>query len=168
MKTIVKVYFSLLSVLWFSPSLAQTAIGYNVHIGPLTINCADALGNSVMNYSAPTNQAAVATIINAGPAVVMNMQIMGNSSMAFNVFTYAHECAHHYLGHVINPNFILHPQQELDADCQAAKTTRNFGWLPPQYFATAMQTLYTFIQDSSHPPGPVRVQYASSCYSTIP
>ena len=159
---------SLLLSQLFLPCHAQVPIGPSVQIGPLTIFCVDALGNQVMNYAGPTNQTAVATVVNGGPAIVVDTAALGQAPWAFDVFTYAHECAHHYLGHVIHPTYIPVPAHELAADCMAAKTTRNYGWLPLPQFNVAMQVRYTFAADPAHPPGPMRVRNASACYSNPP
>jgi hypothetical protein len=121
-----------------------------------------------MNYAAPTNQTAVATIVNGGPAIVMDTTALRSVPLAFAVFTYAHECAHHCLGHVIQPSYLPNPAHELAADCMAAKTTRNYGWLPLSQFNVAMQVLYTFSADPSHPSGPFRVKNATACYHNPP
>jgi len=140
-------------------------IGQSVNIGALSAFCIDPLGNQVMNYSDPTGQLAVATIVTGGPAIVLNTGALVNAPWAFAVFTYAHECAHHYLGHIIQPSYFPNPPHELAADCIAAKSTRNYGWLPPQQFYAAMQVLYNFNADPGHPDGPTRVQNATACYN---
>lgn len=171
MKNVWRMIVTLFLMLSFSATATAqggpTPIGNIVHIGSITIQCVDPYGNQVQNYFDPNlNQAAMASVIYGGPAIIMNPQILHNYGVPFSVFAYAHECAHHYLGHVVNPSYAPNPQHELSADCYAAKSARDYGWLPKPYFWSAMQVLYGFQADPSHPPGPYRVQNAQQCYNT--
>jgi hypothetical protein len=152
----------------FAFSCFAQPIGYSVQMGPISVNCVDGAGNSVVNHSGVTGQAAMSTFIGGQPAIVLDFQSLWKTPLEFGIFTYAHECAHHYLGHVINASYVYVKKHELDADCAAAKVTRNYGLLSPAGFGVAMSVLSTFPGDIGHPPGPVRVQNATACYNTVP
>lgn len=140
------------------------SIGNSVQIGPITAFCKDPFGNQVKNYAGSIGQAAMASIVGSGPAIVIDPSAMGIYPPAFRVFTYVHECGHHVIGHVIGVNPT--PSRELQADCYAAKKTRDLGWLSSADFNVAMQVLSTFVADAGHPSGQVRVANARNCYRT--
>jgi hypothetical protein len=166
MKSFLPTFYLVLCCLFVSPGYSQFApMGPTVQIGPVTAFCADPLGNQVMNYAGSTGKIAMATVVNSGPAIVLDAHRLGEAPWAFAVFAYVHECAHHYLGDVINVSWVPNPQLELAADCFAAKATRDYGWLPQAQFDVAMSVLNNFVADAQHPPGPYRVQNAQACYS---
>jgi hypothetical protein len=152
----------------FAFSCFAQPIGYSVQMGPISVNCVDRTGTPVMNHSGVTGQAAMSTFIGGQPAIILDFQSLWKTPLEFGIFTYAHECAHHYLGHVINASYNLNKQHELDADCAAAKVTRSYGLLSPSAFAIAMNVLNTYPGDNAHPPGRDRVQNAYACYNTMP
>ena len=82
----------------------------------------------------------------------------------FQIFTYVHECGHHFNRDVLGA--YNNSTSELNADCYAAKMTRKLGWLNPSDFRIAMNVLSTFKPSAFHPPGHVRVDNAESCYNT--
>lgn len=152
----------------FASICFSQVIGTSVQIGTVTVECHDALGNQVVNHSGFTGQAAMSSIIGGWPAIVLDFQSLSMAPLEFSIFTYAHECAHHTLGHIIHASFAPVPQQEFAADCLAAKFTRDHGFLSHSQFDVAMSVLNTFPGDIAHPPGPDRVQNAISCYTTLP
>jgi len=158
----------LLGLFSISSNAVPIPIGPVVTIGGGTFSCVDPLGHQVMNYSAPTNQIAVATMLNGASAIVLDLNVLGNTAWQFELIAYAHECGHHFLGHVLNPSYTPNPGHELAADCWAAKTTRDYGWLSPADYSVAMSVLYTFPGDVVHPSGSVRVQNSNACYNTVP
>jgi len=147
-----------------STARAQTLLGPAVRIGPLTAHCADPNGKVVMNYAAPTPMTAQAAVLYGGPAIFLNFAVLNNYPPQFQVFTYVHECGHHFNGDILLG--VNNSTSELNADCYAAKMTRNLGWLNPQDFAVAMSVLKTFKQDPTHPSGAVRKANAENCYNT--
>jgi hypothetical protein len=91
----------------------------------------------------------------------MNPLVLNQQPPVLQLFWYAHECAHHVLGHIVNPNLT----NEASADCWAVKTGRQQGWFPPGAF----QLLAQVLQNSpgsiwGHLPGPARIQNMMACY----
>ena len=152
----------LLSVL-FPAVRAQIPLGPTVNIGPVTAGCTDPLGNTVLNYVSPTPLGAQAVALYGRPAIILNVAVLSTFPTQFQVFTYIHECGHHFNGDVLG---MYGHMSEFNADCYAAKITRNFGWLNPADFGVAMSVLKTFLPDATHPPGPARVANAENCYNT--
>jgi hypothetical protein len=154
------------SALLFSPaSPAQSFVGVSVNIGPLTVHCHDAMGSLVKNYSAPMGQAAMSTVIGGWPAIIVSPGHIATQPVQFAVFTYAHECAHHSLGHIATMGMIPSHAMEYAADCRAAIDVKNAGWLPAPDFNVAMSVLYAFPGSPTHPPGPARVAHAWNCFN---
>ncbi len=167
MRTRASIFFMIAIACVTSAASAQyAAIGTTIGIGPVTAFCRDPYGNSVMNYSGSINQAAMSSVVASGPAIVVDPHVMNSYPTAFQIFTYVHECGHHALGHVVGVNPT--PTREFQADCYAAKKTRDLGWLSSAGFNTAMQVLQTFPADSGHPSGPARVANARKCYQAFP
>lgn len=133
-----------------------------VQIGPLTAYCRDPYGITVVNYFRPTSMGAMASVVRGGPAITVDPGFAASVGWAFNVFTYVHECGHHFLGHILGAPVSMW-DRELAADCYAAKMTRNLGWLSDGDFAIAMNRLATFRGSATHPPGPARVANAQAC-----
>ena len=145
------------------PGYSMMGPGYPVvHIGALTAYCNDPFGNPVRNFITPNSMGAMATVVGGAPAIVVDPAFSANSSWEFNVFTYVHECGHHFHGHVIG-TYASYWQREHEADCYAARMTKRLGWLNDTAFNIAMMTLSTFPGSATHPPGPQRVAHAQSC-----
>lgn len=157
---------ALVALLLSPTSRAQTYIGVAVQIGPLTVNCRDAAGTLVRNFEMPMAQAAMSTVAFGGPAIFISSGQLQSLPIQFAVFTYAHECAHQSLGHVLMYGKIPSHAMEFGADCRAAADVRKAGWLLPHQFDMAMKVLYTFPGSTTHPPGPARVANAWNCYNS--
>lgn len=100
---------------------------------------------------------------NGEPVMILNPAVMNRLPPTMQLFWYAHECAHHVLGHMANPG----PANESMADCWAVRTGRDQGWFPPQAFE---QLVYTLGNSPGsvwgHLPGPARIQNMASCYQS--
>lgn len=148
---------------WGNAAHAQVGPGYPVvHIGPLTAYCNDPLGTPVINYITPNSMGAMAAAVRGWPAIVVDPAFSANVTWEFNVFTYVHECGHHFHGHLLGAP-ASHWERELAADCYAARMTNQLGWLDDAAFDIAMMTLAGFPGSKTHPPGPMRVANARSC-----
>jgi hypothetical protein len=100
-------------------------------------------------------QGAVASRDTAGnPIIYIDPTIMGNWTMS-RMFTLAHECAHHKLGHSTpqgmwwrNSNYWSTRAQELEADCWAAQELLQIGDV-----ADLRRTIVQFASQGPMPPG---------------
>jgi len=79
-----------------------------------------------------TDRQALALVDNAGPYIYVDRGVMANWT-ASRLFTLAHECGHHRLGHT-TPHGLIHRttrfgtrNQELRADCWAAEALTELG-----------------------------------------
>lgn len=129
------------------------------------LKCNDSLGRNIAYIQKPIGiQAAEAnTASNGTPLIIVSLNLYSQLDPAVAEFTNAHECAHHYYGHLTggmprNPKHV-----EFDADCFAIKYMRTVGHLNPAAFAQVRQFLGGLIADRSHPSGQDRVQYAVQC-----
>jgi hypothetical protein len=132
-------------------------------VGGVTVSCNDFRGLPVTLLTNPAwHDAGTATLGPGGqPIIILNSSTMEALHPVFQLFLYAHECAHHALGHIINRNLL----NEAEADCWAVKTGRQQGWFPPQAF----QGLIVLLGNSQgspwgHLPGPGRIQNMINCY----
>jgi hypothetical protein len=69
------------------------------------------------------------------------------------LFVYAHECAHQLFG-----------SDEATADCWAARTGREQGWLRPDDLPLIARTFAASPGDWTHAPGPIRAAHLARCY----
>jgi hypothetical protein len=126
------------------------------------VSCVDFQGRPVALSAAPQlPDVGAARIFNGQPVILMNPLVLNQQPPVLQLFWYAHECAHHVLGHIVNPNLT----NEASADCWAVKTGRQQGWFPPGAF----QLLAQVLQNSpgsiwGHLPGPARIQNMMACY----
>lgn len=115
---------------------------------------------SVLNYNVP--DVAMANLApNGAPVIQYNPMVLARLSAQTRVFFYAHECAHHALGHA----FMSIPfQQEQDADCWAIRTLVHRGILNSGDDVTAVQRDLSFSPgDWTHVPGPQRQFNLRAC-----
>jgi hypothetical protein len=96
------------------------------------------------------------------PVMMLNPMVISSLPPIMQLFWYAHECAHHALGHIANRNIF----NEAAADCWAVRTGKSQGWFPPQAF----QQLIIMLGQSrgspwGHLPGPQRIQSMLICYT---
>src|ERR1700756_2461899 len=146
--------FLLLLVLLISPSvLAQ--VTYE--------GCHDINGLAVASVrNDAINDVAMATIYNGAPVIFYNVRVLTWLSSATRRFFYAHECAHHALGHTLGASYPNDREQE--ADCWAIQTLVNRRLID----ATDLQAIQSDIArfgraDWAHLPGPQRAINLARC-----
>jgi hypothetical protein len=143
-----------------SPEFAR---GQHVIAG-VPVYCSDFRGFPVFLISNPNLQdVGMATLGPSGePVMILNPIIMNSLAPELQLFWYAHECAHHALGHVANRT----PFNEAEADCWAVVTGRDQGWFPPQAFQGLISILGNNPGSAwGHLPGPKRIRNMMRCYS---
>jgi len=128
-----------------SNSSAQQVLGPNPTIGGMAVSCSGAI----------TIVAPVSDLAKAVPGQIILNPILFTYPPVVQVFVYAHECAHQFVG-----------SNETAADCWAMKTGRNQGWLPPQAANLIGAAFLDSPGDWTHAPGPMRVQQMAVCYNT--
>lgn len=132
------------------------------------LDCRDSQGIQISYVvSFNSNQAAASNVNNYGqPIIIINPNIYNQLSPAIAGFVNAHECAHHYYGHVYNMTHRI-PRNpftdEFDADCFAVKFLRDTNQLNQNDFEQIKGFLNTLHADESHPSGYDRIQYAIQC-----
>jgi hypothetical protein len=103
----------LLLVVMASPGRAQPA--------PATITCSDAAGRTVRAVPVASGMIAKAATDSDGrPVVEYDPRPVESISAQQRLFVYAHECAHHALGHDTGTAYT--PLQEQEADCHGIET----------------------------------------------
>jgi hypothetical protein len=147
-----------IAVLLFVIFLATNAIGQVVYEG-----CTDFRGiavASVPDTSVP--DIAMATYApNGAPIIVYNPNVLNWVSPATRLFFYAHECAHHVLGHVMFSRPFVQEQQ---ADCWGIRILVKRGRLNNQDMDMIQRDLNRFATgDWTHLPGPIRSINLFSC-----
>ena len=139
---------------------APTAIA---QIAGVPVSCADFRGVAVALSDAPgLPDVGAARVVNGQPVIFLNSRVLSQQPPEMQLFWYAHECAHHALGHLAS----VHPFNEAAADCWAVRTGRQQGWFPPYAF----QGLIAVLGRSpgsvwGHLPGPQRIANMQSCYT---
>jgi len=92
-----------------------------------------------------------------------NPAAMNNMPPVVRDFVYAHECAHHALGHTV-----IKPNSEPEADCWAIKMlVFKFG-LPPEGVNQIQAFFYPLASTAAHPPGHVRAMAIGNCAKIPP
>jgi hypothetical protein len=140
-------------------SYSQTIIaGYPV-------SCNDINGYAVHTIPDPSlNDVGKAIIYNGYPTIILNPNILNNLPPNIQLFWYAHECAHHVLGHSLGNYNIT---SESQADCWAIKLGRQQGWINQN----VLQVMIPYFRNnpgsaSGHLPGPQRLQNFFGCYNS--
>lgn len=162
-KTLCRIYFAMVVGI-FLFSIGSSAQAQHI-IGGMPVTCNDFRGIPVILVPNPNlNDVGMATLGPQGqPIMMLNPNVISSLPPVMQLFWYAHECAHHALGHIINRNIT----NEAEADCLAIKIGRDQGWFPPQAF----QQLIIMLGNNSgspwgHLPGPMRIQNMMNCYSS--
>jgi|SRR6185503_6821197 len=84
---------------------------------PTTVSCTDARGQAVRSVQTTNGVLAKATTDERGqPTIQYDARRVDGISPQVQLFVYAHECAHHVLGHDATRSFT--DAQEHDADCR--------------------------------------------------
>ncbi|HEV7258903.1 MAG TPA: hypothetical protein VGN82_14075 [Bosea sp. (in: a-proteobacteria)] len=151
-------------ILMFALAFASDSKAQHM-IGGVPVSCVNFQGFPVMLVpNAQLNDIGRAVMApNGQPVMLLNPIGMNNLPPSLQLFIYAHECAHHALGHLANPSLA----SESQADCWAIQTGRNQGWFPPHAF----QALIAYLGNSpgspwGHFPGPQRIQNIMMCYQS--
>lgn len=125
------------------------------------LNCRDYRSQPVLQMPANISDGAAARSLPNGQGVIyFNPAIMSAFSPLFRDFVFAHECAHHALGHGV-----IAPINEDHADCWAIRTLVLQLGLPPNRVAEIQQQIAAAgsAGDWSHAPGTVRAQRLPAC-----
>lgn len=148
--------FLLTSVTHASPSISN----YDVPV------CHDINGIPVREgvIQDPSYGPAFSTVDQNSPAIFVNWQEMKKYATSRDTvrFILEHECGHCVLGHIyLNTNNKKKTnQQELDADCYAAKQAKSLGI----NIQNVLKDVDLLPRDPSHPSGLVRGKNIQSCY----
>lgn len=108
---------------------------------------------------------AAATFDRVGtPVIYFNPYVIGGMPRKFQEFIYAHECAHHVLGH-LHAGQVVDAVQEAEADCWATAELTVNGMLTPADVAIIAEALPTLVPggDRTHRPGNMRAQDIRKC-----
>ena len=136
-------------------------------IGGIPVYCYDFRGIPVTTlWDTALNDVGRAFIDPAtgAPIMVLNPTILQSTPIEFQLFVYGHECAHHVLGHTVNPQMI----NEAQADCLSVTTGRDQGWFPPEAFQYLVQALGSSPGSVwGHLPGPQRIDNMWNCYNNM-
>lgn len=135
-------------------------------IAGVPVNCMDAYGVPVMTIPAPLmpdwGRARIEP--NGLRVIYLNPTILNVLPLSIRLFTYAHECAHHHLGHTYGFQQL---SREKDADCWAIRIGREQGWITPKVI-DVMAHYFRGNPGSpwGHLPGPQRLQNFVNCYNS--
>lgn len=98
---------------------------------------------------------------NGAPVIIYNPNVLTWVTPATRVFFYAHECAHHVLGHGVRGHPLL---REQEADCWAVQQLTGRGIFGDQEINAVQWDLSRFARgDWSHLPGPIRAINLRAC-----
>jgi hypothetical protein len=153
---------SVMAVLSCVSVLGSGAVA-QAQIAGVPVSCYDFQSRPVALVPAPNlPDVGAARIVNNQPVIFMNPAVLGPQAPVMQLFWYAHECAHHVLGHLA----MIARTNEANADCWAVKTGRSQGWFPPQAFQLLVLTLGNSPGSVwGHLPGPARIQNMWNCYN---
>jgi hypothetical protein len=146
----------------------RTLIVLSILIAPLSASaqnpaftCNDYRGYPVTRIDATIAGGAEARTLPTGqPIIVVNPAMMAPLPPAFRDFVYAHECAHHVLGHGS-----VAPISESLADCWAIRTLVFQYGMPPAGVAQIRNTILSVgvVGPTGHDPAPVRQAKIGTC-----
>lgn len=145
--------------LTLAPTPAHAQITYE--------GCQDPFGRPVRSEQAThIPDVAIATAQGNGPVILYNPFVLANLPPIVRRYFYAHECAHHRLGHIlIGQNNITAEQA---ADCWAAHAVQRAGATAAEMNVIA-QTLASFGPgDWTHLPGPQRASTSPPACTSHP
>jgi hypothetical protein len=148
---------TLFVVLLSSRTLAQ---------GPVYEGCVDSSGVPVVSVPANIPDIAMARILADGrPAILYNLYVLSWVSAPTRLFFYAHECAHHVLGHL---TAALGSDAEHKADCWAIRTLQDSQLVDDTDISAIQLDIARFGRgDWAHLPGPARAIDLRECLNEI-
>jgi len=125
--------------------------------------CTDYRGQSVPTlYTTDIDDGAKARQTDDGPVILANQAVLSHFSEVMNTFVYAHECAHHALGHLKHRT--SNRQIEQAADCWAARTLMHNGWFDAQDLRQVQWVIEQYgKQDAVHPQPHLRAKNLMRC-----
>lgn len=134
-----------------SPASAQVFAPGQFRVGNIPVSCGAALtivqpgiGDWAKAFpGGPTNP----------PAIVLDSMFLASAPLPVQLFTYAHECGHHFVG-----------SNEDAADCWAARNGRRQGWFTPQTMQFLIQVFKWNPGDWTHAPGWMRLENIARCF----
>lgn len=150
------------TALWLPSVTWTTAASPAFHVAGRPMSCTDFRGRSVMALNVSNlGDVGRAWVVNTVPYILVDPEVMRTLPRPLQIFFYAHECAHHVLGHWYNPS----QNSEKEADCWAINYGREEGIF-------ARQTVVDFgpwlakTKGSAwgHLPGRQRVLHMLACF----
>ncbi len=146
--------------------LAPSVGSSQTFIAGVPVHCIDASGVPVATIPAPQlNDVGMARIEPNGLRVIyLNPFFLQRLPISIQLFWYAHECAHHALGHTFGFNQF---SREIEADCWAIRLVRDQGWINKR----GIQAMFIHMRSLpgsawGHLPGPQRFQHILNCYNS--
>lgn len=133
-------------------------------IAGVPVFCNDKFGIPVQTILSPElPDVGMAGIMPDGVRIIyLNSVMLSSLPPRIQLFWYAHECAHHALGHTYGFNKF---GREIEADCWAIKLGRNQGWITPQVLKNMERYFFAYPGSPwGHLPGPLRIQNFWYCY----
>lgn len=133
-----------------------------VTIAGLTVQCQDFRGRHVTTLKVDElGDVGRAWVVNMTPFIVMDSHLLMQLPVKLQLFFYAHECAHHILGHWYTPSV----NNEIEADCWAIRYGRDTGLFRRQEVADFAPWLAASKGSRfGHLPGPRRAQSLLECF----
>lgn len=149
----------LIAIAWTRPADARVTVA---EIAGTPVACTDFRGRSVVNMAvARLGDVGFARVINTVPYILLDPEVLRTLPKKLQLFFYAHECAHHVLGHWFNPT----ASSEREADCWAIQKHRDSGALSRQDVVNFAPWLSKSRGSTwGHLPGPKRAEYLLSCF----
>lgn len=125
--------------------------------------CVNRLGVPVISVASNHLQnVAMARETPYGPEILYNPNVLNSLQPVTRLFWYAHECAHHDLGHVLG-NLIL--SREVDADCWAIRTLSSAGLISRPDLSVIQGDIFPLPGDGwLYLPGPERALLLEECF----
>lgn len=129
-----------------------------------SVGCRDFRGTSVTTIKVDElGDVGRAWVVNMSPYIVMDSHLLHRLPAKLQLFFYAHECAHHVLGHWYRPSV----DNEKEADCWAIRYGRDAGIFRRQeivdfapWLAASKGSRY------GHLPGPLRARFLLECFDS--
>ncbi len=131
--------------------------------------CVDPYGFPVASIVSNVDNVAVAARLGDGtPVIYYNQNILSWFQPQTRLFWYAHECAHHVLGHTLGNSHPLTAEQ--DADCWAINQLYNTGNIDDDDMDVIAYDIATLAGsgDWTHLPGPQRSINIYGCLDENP
>lgn len=131
-------------------------------IGGVSVGCRDFRGKVVRTIKVEElDDVGRAWVINTDPFIIMDTHRLHQLPPKLQLFFYAHECAHHVLGHWYSPSV----ENEKEADCWAIRYGRDTELFRRQEIADFAPWLAASKGSPfGHLPGPLRARHLLECF----